>query len=420
MIELISKKKIDHLILNYFIEEGHQEAALSFAKETKIDLSNHRKQQPKQNQTNKFIKNLSNDSTNSADGFADLVEDYLHQAENTNGEASSTAAHNSYDNDGNNSREVNSKIVAGYSTINKRREIKYLILKGQITDAIQKLSEYFPTILDSNNLLHFKLLRLNLIEMIRNHKLKAKNDQESEKKFLNDILTFVRENLVNKVTNSSKLLKELEITMSLLCFNFDPSVKNIEDQKDLPDELRSLFNLSLRNQCYKVVNQAILNLDHNNIKGSRAIRFSNEVNDDNEVQDEDFTGPKYLEFDFNDLDERSLIKHESNDDSFEFESKPVDKTTNPDDDVNMLGENGEKGEEEQEEEEINYDYNLSYDKNVLSVENNVQSQDNLIQDEEFEDELQNASLESKLERIIKLWVITERNIIDARDKKKND
>lgn len=34
----ISKEKIDNLILNYFIVEGYQEAAISFAKEINIEL----------------------------------------------------------------------------------------------------------------------------------------------------------------------------------------------------------------------------------------------------------------------------------------------------------------------------------------------------------------------------------------------
>ena len=77
------------------------------------------------------------------------------------------------------------------------------------------------------------------------------------------ILNFVRENLINKVFNLFKLLKELEITMSLLCFKFDPTIENLQDQADLPVELKKLFDLSLRYQCYRLVNNAILKLYNN-------------------------------------------------------------------------------------------------------------------------------------------------------------
>ncbi|EGW35590.1 uncharacterized protein SPAPADRAFT_58809, partial [Spathaspora passalidarum NRRL Y-27907] len=252
----ISKDKIDQLILNYFIQEGYQEAAISFSKELNIDIT---KNAPPVHNTarstvkeNSFINQLGRINKLDENEFSDVAIDYFNREESTP-MVKTASLGTKLDHMG------GSKLIAGYSTIIPRQEIKLLILKGSITEAIKKISEHFPTILDLNNLLHFKLLRLNLVEMIRNHKL-TKNMNQDERQFLDEILTFVRENLINKVSNSFKLLKELEITMSLLCFNFDPNVPNIEDQKDLPQELRNLFNLSLRNQCYRLVNKAILNL----------------------------------------------------------------------------------------------------------------------------------------------------------------
>lgn len=327
----MEKEKINHLILNFFIQEGHQEAAVSFAKEAGISLAPAVSSTPVA-LTDAFMTQLGTDSV---DTFTQLVTSHVEQEP----QARPTAVH----------------AVSGYSTIEKRREIKGLILLGHITEAIHKISEYFPTVLDSNNLLHFRLLRLNLIEMIRSHKLQANITNDDEKRFLSDVLLFVRENLVNKVTSSNKLLRELEITMSLLCFNFDPAT-DISDQKDLPHELRLLFDLSLRQQCYRVVNQAILGLE----------------GWDGLEQEEGYHGPKYMNFNLD-----RLHNHE----------------------VQAM--------------DIDYDYHGGYSANVEAVQ---KTEESTRPSEELEDELtklQDLSLELKLERVMKLWVLTEVRLAKA-------
>lgn len=250
--DTISKQKINKLILNYFIQEGFQKAALTFSKDTGIDLDENLKVPlPKLSGALQFVSSANLTPVD----FVQAVKKYAElKTQNLNTLAS------------NNKRaEYGSDTMKGYSSIDKRKKIKYLILKGDITQAIHVISTYFPTVLDCNNLLLFKLLRLNLIEMIRDHKFETENLKkdaaEAEKQFLDDILLFVRENLVNKVTHSYELLKELEMTMSLLCFNFNPR-KPIEELNDLPEELGQLFDLSLRNECYRVVNRIILDLEY--------------------------------------------------------------------------------------------------------------------------------------------------------------
>lgn len=415
MSEPISKDKINHLVLNYFIREGHQEAAINFAKEINIDLSDNKKLNPKPIQETIFAKQLSSDDSSKADGLAKLVNSHLSESESVNLEYNNVTFSNfgnTYNDASNIGTEINARIIAGYTTITKRKEIKLLILKGQITEAIQKIIEYFPTILDSNNLLHFKLLRLNLIEMIRNHKFDPSSDKVSQKIFLNDILTFVRERLINKVTNSSKLLMELELTMSLLCFNFDPNVKKIEEQKDLPDELRSLFNLSLRNQCCRVVNQAILDLDSND--ANDYVSYQDDFAETNEREiGKNYEGPKYMDFDLNKMEE----VYELSEDGYMLMADISETESEKDNegDVNMITANVMNG--------VSYDYDTTYDQNVKSLSTSVQIQDNFIQDEELEDELnklQDLSLESKLEKILKLYVITEQRIHDTRTSGKSD
>lgn len=265
--DTIFKHKINKLILNYFIQEGFQNAALSFAKETAIKLDA---------KPNTIIPHRSGalglfeSAKMEPVDFVLAVKRYAELKAQNPGDWQSSQA------------ESGSTMVKGYSSIEKRKKIKYLILKGDITQAIHMISMYFPTVLDCNNLLLFKLLRLNLIEMIREHKFQTENlqqsDAESERTFLEDILLFVRENLISKVTHSQELLKELEITMSLLCFNFNPR-KPIDELTELPEELRLLFDLSLRTECYRVVNRVILQLESSHLdiqqyKGLAYLEFS--------------------------------------------------------------------------------------------------------------------------------------------------
>lgn len=413
----IPRDKIDHLILDYFIREGYQEAAVSLSKELNIDLGT---TSSFLTRGNAFVNKFAGREVGENE-FAEMVDSYFNeklanqvqcQGENRTQDseneiplsradssesaegcgarygAGSSTDRKSRDSPADitgavvgpsysathlvNNSSINSKLISGYSTIYQRKEIKLLILKGSITQAIRKISENFPTVLDSNNLLHFKLLRLNLIEMIRDHKLNVNlHTMDGERQFLANILTFVRENLINKVSNSFKLLKELEITMSLLCFNFDPTVKNIEDQKDLPEQLRSLFNLSLRNQCYRLVNKAILNLyDKDDVIDSGG--------DDNENDNLSiFRGPKYVEYDLCNLDE--FLGDSKND----VLRKDIG-------------------------------YSISDDKSSSQLVSD-ESDENLVQEESIEEEmnkLRSLSLESKLERVIKLWTITEQRLLD--------
>lgn len=146
------------------------------------------------------------------------------------------------------------------STIHTRQLIKHFILNGNVDEAIYCIKRSFPSVLDTNNLLCSKLLRLSLIEKIRRHKTRPVSEvtEETERDFLNSTLAFVHENILSTVVSSRVLFEELELTMSLLCFKFDPLVDDLSKQPDFPDELKHLFSTSLRTQCYVTVNAAIL------------------------------------------------------------------------------------------------------------------------------------------------------------------
>ena len=359
------KHKIDSLILDYFIQEGYEEAAINFSRETGILLERN----PYITGEEGFPPLLKQVGTSSDEEFAEIIHKYML---NENGQASRfNSTHSTFLEGDSSQRTTRSSshliapnlILQGYTTIRQRKEIKFLILKGQITEAIQKISEYCSTVLDRNNLLYFKLLRLNLIEMIRNHKLDQQVTNEKEKIFLNDILTFVRENLINKVVHLQKLLKELEITMSLLCFNFDPAIKNIEEQKDLPEELRKLFNLSLRKKCNGLVNRAILNLSYGEIAGG--VSSVGRSNGQNEIEVQQI---KQLQAE---LSKNGVAKVEMGSVAQNDDIDSVKKT-----EVQQISDFGEEDGtmDEQNTEKLN--------------------------------------MESKLEKIIKLWIVTEQRLME--------
>lgn len=321
--DTIPKHKINKLILNYFIQEGFQNAAQSFSQEASLELNTQEEVWAPLASANQFVADVHADPT--ALSFLQSVRAYSDKSSITSSLHSLASR--------------SSEITKGYSSIDKRREIKYLILKGDITQAIATISRYFPTVLDCNNLLLFKLLRLSLIEMIRSHTFLPMD----ERKFLDDILTFVRDNLISKVTHSYELLKELEVTMSLLCFNFD--AKNPEELGDLPDELKQLFDLLLRNECYRVVNKSIIDLE-----------------DGEPLQQ--YKGPTFAEFSASLLQRLGQL-----------------------DDVVMEGD---------EEEDF--------------VVPKGETQDNVAPD----DAPQVVALESRLEKIAMLWLVTEQRLLDKK------
>ncbi|KAJ8138101.1 hypothetical protein OY671_008686, partial [Metschnikowia pulcherrima] len=166
-------EKINRVVLDYLVQEGFQASALKLSQEAGIPLMDGDFQNSQKIEMHKDLKGLFS-------GFG----------------PSSVAS------------EHDKGYVKGYGSIERRKQIKYLILRGDVAQAIKVISTYYPTVLDANNLLLFKLLRLNLIEMIRNHKASpgapsagsggsadSESDPDSEKQFLNEILTFVREHL---------------------------------------------------------------------------------------------------------------------------------------------------------------------------------------------------------------------------------
>ncbi|CAK9441353.1 uncharacterized protein LODBEIA_P52210 [Lodderomyces beijingensis] len=433
--------KIDRLILDYFIHQGHREAAKTFAAELNIELGAAKEEskdaksmrQEGELQSSKFQRSpLKNISKLAATEFSDAVLKYYSSKNRSIPPVMPDFSSGSSGNSGNSGKR---RFVKGYSTIDERQKIKSLLLRGHVTEAIAEIKLHFPILLDSNNLLHFKLLRLNLIEMIRSHKFSS-SMEANERIFLNEVLTFVRRHLINKISNSYKLLKELEITMSLLCFRFDSTV-DLEGQKELPQELRNFFNLNLRVQVFRLVNQAIL--DTYNSTGGLAQLAENaqmklieevkqsihkpgsaDTTDDNIEQmgfrsaPGVYTGPRYCEFDLMGLENYQDDEFFEGDDEEEGEGEEDED----DDDDNKEKEGGQevKDGDNGKMEDIKYNFNSSA---VGSSRLKKDSDDKILKDldprndEEMENLLR-LSLESKLEKVVKLYILTEQRKVDLK------
>ncbi|KAL1898983.1 hypothetical protein Cpir12675_001643 [Ceratocystis pirilliformis] len=140
--------------------------------------------------------------------------------------------------------------------IQERRDIQQAIRSGRVQHAIEALNDLDPEILDSNTDVHFSLLRLQLIEMIRDCSRKG----DDPGCFL-PAVQFAQENLASRAVEDPSLLKSLEKAMSLIVF----------PQAELTCELTSLLDPRLRQEVAESVNKAILS--HQDKRGETVIRY---------------------------------------------------------------------------------------------------------------------------------------------------
>lgn len=103
----------------------------------------------------------------------------------------------------------------------------------------------FEQILDGDSTLHFSLLRLQLIELIRTYNYAPDND-------ITPAIEFATTHLAPRAPLNAQFLEDLECTMSLLLFPPD----NLEPQ------LAALLHPDLRRTVADNVNKAILTSQH--------------------------------------------------------------------------------------------------------------------------------------------------------------
>ncbi|OTA63200.1 hypothetical protein K449DRAFT_433308 [Hypoxylon sp. EC38] len=137
------------------------------------------------------------------------------------------------------STEANLSPQQPSSAIQARQRIQTFIYKGEIENAIRALNDLDPSILDEDEPLHFALLRLQLVELIR--KSRPGGD-------IAPALEFAQTQLGPKAPRTPQFLEDLEKTMSLLVFDHD----------NLDSSLKALLEPNLRREVAEKVNKAIL------------------------------------------------------------------------------------------------------------------------------------------------------------------
>ncbi|KAI1090310.1 CTLH/CRA C-terminal to lish motif domain-containing protein [Rostrohypoxylon terebratum] len=137
------------------------------------------------------------------------------------------------------SSEANLSPQQPSSAIHARQQIQTFIHKGEIDSAIHALNDFDPSILDEDETLHFALLRLQLVELIR---------QSRPGGDIGPALEFAQTQLGPKAPRTPQFLEDLEKTMSLLVFDHD----------NLDPSLAELLKPNLRQKVAEKVNIAIL------------------------------------------------------------------------------------------------------------------------------------------------------------------
>ncbi|ORY90795.1 CTLH/CRA C-terminal to lish motif domain-containing protein [Leucosporidium creatinivorum] len=145
-------------------------------------------------------------------------------------------------------------------------EIRRAVQSGDVEQATEMVNELNPEILDRNPTLHFHLLQLHLIELIRHQRIP-------------EALLFAQSELAPRGEENPQFLKELERTMALLAFEM-PSLssstststapvvvasaaagkkgKTIDEVPAMPESISSLLDQSQRLKTATELNAAIL------------------------------------------------------------------------------------------------------------------------------------------------------------------
>ncbi|KAI9845296.1 MAG: hypothetical protein M1838_001796 [Thelocarpon superellum] len=137
--------------------------------------------------------------------------------------------------------EANIPTTEDLTSIQERVEIRNAIHGGDIQTAIEKINELNHQILDNSPPLHFALLRLQLVELIRRCTSSPSGD-------ITPALTFATQQLAPRAPTNPEFLEDLERTMALLIFPPD----------NLAPPLKALLDPHLRKTVANMVNEAIL------------------------------------------------------------------------------------------------------------------------------------------------------------------
>ncbi|KAI9745600.1 MAG: hypothetical protein M1818_001134 [Claussenomyces sp. TS43310] len=139
------------------------------------------------------------------------------------------------------SKEANLRPLEQQDSVIVRDQVKHNIHLGSILNAIEAINELNPQILDSDPSLHFALLRLQLIELIR-------ECNATDGANITPAIHFATTQLAPRASTNHQFLEDLEQTMALLLFPPDT----------LEPKLAVLLHPDLRKSVADRVNKAIL------------------------------------------------------------------------------------------------------------------------------------------------------------------
>ncbi|KAG7834143.1 hypothetical protein KL943_003439 [Ogataea angusta] len=247
--ELELMAKVDHLVLNYLIYEGYINAARDLAKELGFDFISDALEK------DVLLHPIETPELGPDDDFD--VEAFFSANEiQKNIHDSYTQLIGHYDDDPSHDLAFYKRLSFGLSSIKARNEIKLHILNGQIEQAVVLINRNFPSLFEKNQFIYFKLLHLNLIEIIRTQFAGPPEKCLDEKHFLDRVLQFISSKLSTlKILQNKDFVQELELTMALLCFG-----KRLRqpDMEGVPAKLKSLLDLKVRGKVADLVNKSIL------------------------------------------------------------------------------------------------------------------------------------------------------------------
>lgn len=135
------------------------------------------------------------------------------------------------------------------ATLGERRRIVRLIHEGDIQKAIEKINEINPELLDRKPELHFALLRLQLIELIKT------GYKEGD---IQPALDFASSHLAQRAAspNNPQFLADLERAMALICF----------PPESLVSPLKELTDVKLRRDIADQVNTELMESQEINVE----------------------------------------------------------------------------------------------------------------------------------------------------------
>ncbi|CAK5280498.1 unnamed protein product [Mycena citricolor] len=134
------------------------------------------------------------------------------------------------------SQEASLTPPVDYDTIESRMTIRDALQRGDVEDAITRVNDLNPEILDTNPALFFHLQQQRLIEYIRRGQI-------------SEALQFAQDELARRGEERPEFLSELERTMALLAFDMSGSP---------PHGIADLLSPTQRMKTAGEVNAAIL------------------------------------------------------------------------------------------------------------------------------------------------------------------